>query len=278
MEIVRSVPKLHRLIDAARESGAVVLVPTMGALHAGHLALIRRARNLGGTVVVSIFVNPTQFGPKEDLSRYPRPFRRDAKGCADAGADILYHPSVGQIYPPGFSTFVEETSVSRGLCGRSRPGHFRGVCTVVHKLFQLVRPTHAIFGRKDFQQCAVIQRMVRDLHLPVRLIMAPTVREPDGLAMSSRNVFLTKEQRAAAPLIYQGLREALSQFMTGERGSNPLREAVRIAVAGIPDCRIDYIELCDADSLEPVEVVTGRTVLAVAAYVGSLPPSPLKRK
>ncbi|MDQ3623785.1 MAG: pantoate--beta-alanine ligase, partial [Verrucomicrobiota bacterium] len=181
----------------------LVLVPTMGALHRGHAALIRRARRRAGpagTVVVSIFVNPAQFGPKEDFSRYPRDLSADRELCVGHGADLLFLPSADEMYPPGFSTWVLEEKVSASLCGASRPGHFRGVCTVVLKLFQITRPDAAIFGLKDFQQWVVIDRMVRDLNLPVTIVPVPTVREPDGLALSSRNQFLSAEERAQAPI------------------------------------------------------------------------------
>src|SRR5882757_4467294 len=195
MRVIKSVVAMQRLAKNWQRTGVGVgFVPTMGYLHAGHLSLIERARRLvgkSGKIVVSIFVNPTQFGPKEDFSRYPRPFAADKALCAAFGVDLIFHPTPPEIYPEGFSTYVEETTVSTLLCGASRPGHFRGVCTVVLKLFQIIRPQIAVFGLKDFQQCAVIRRVVRDLDLPVRIVAAETVREPDGLALSSRNQYLT---------------------------------------------------------------------------------------
>jgi pantoate--beta-alanine ligase len=246
-------------------------VPTMGALHRGHAALIDRARKLAGpkgTVVVSIFVNPAQFGPKEDLSRYPRPFAADRKLCATHGADLIFHPSPGEMYAPDFSTWVHEESVSRHLCGASRPGHFRGVCTVVLKLFQITRPARAVFGLKDFQQCMVIRRMVRDLNLPVRLDFAQTVREPDGLALSSRNVYLSPEERAQAPVLRQALLAAEAAFRRGETRAAALRRLMESAIATAPLARADYIEIASAETLQPVKTAGRDTVMALAVFFG----------
>src|SRR5688500_4990167 len=223
MLILKTVATVRRF--RARVRGQVVLVPTMGALHAGHADLISRARKLAGksgAVIVSIFVNPTQFGPKEDLSRYPRPFAADAKLCRRLGANAIFHPDAEEVYPEGFSTYVNEEHVSSGLCGASRPGHFRGVCTVVLKLFVICQPDIAVFGLKDYQQCQVIARMVRDLNIPVQLIFAPTVRESDGLALSSRNVYLSPEERTQAPALRRGLLSANAAFASGERSSAKL--------------------------------------------------------
>jgi pantoate--beta-alanine ligase len=251
--------------------GLVVLVPTMGALHRGHAALIDRARALAGaegTVVVSIFVNPTQFGPKEDLARYPRPFAADRQLCAEHGADLIFHPTPEEMYPEGFSTYVEESEVSARLCGASRPGHFRGVCTVVLKLFQITRPAMAVFGLKDFQQCAVIRRMVRDLNLPVKIVPAETVREPDGLALSSRNQYLSPEERAQAPVLRRALLQANEAFRSGETSAARLRQILKKALATTPLARIDYLEIADADTLQPVKQVNGNSVMAVAVFFG----------
>ena len=236
--------------------GPVVLVPTMGALHRGHAALIDRARALAGakgTVVVSVFVNPTQFGPKEDLARYPRPFAADRKLCAEHGADLIFHPAPEEMYPEGFSTYVEESEVSAPLCGASRPGHFRGVCTVVLKLFQIIRPAVAVFGLKDYQQCAVIRRMVRDLNLPVKIVPAATVREPDGLALSSRNQYLSPEERAQAPVLRQALLRTKEAFRGGETSAAKLRQILIKTIATAPLARIEYAEIADADTLRPVK-------------------------
>ena len=253
----------------ARTQGRIVLVPTMGALHEGHAALIRRARKLAGkdgSVAVSIFVNPAQFGPKEDLSRYPRPFAEDKNLCSPLGVDAIFHPTAGEMYRGDFSTWVNEQSVSGGLCGASRPVHFRGVCTVVLKLFMIVQPDTAVFGLKDFQQCAVIARMVRDLDLPVRLVFAPTVREHDGLALSSRNAFLSPEERAEAPTLRRALIAARAAFLKGERSAAKL---THIAMRRISrSARMDYIEVVDASSLAATRTPQAGDTMAVAAFFG----------
>ncbi len=269
MKTVRTIVQVRRLSRAAR--GKVVLVPTMGALHAGHTALIDRARRLAGEsglVVVSIFVNPTQFGPQEDLARYPRPFDADRRLCAAHGADAIFHPEVAEMYPHGFSTFVDESLVSLPLCGSSRPGHFRGVCTVVLKLFAAVEPDAAVFGLKDYQQCAVIRRMVRDLNLPVALDFLPTVREKDGLALSSRNAYLNPAQRAHAPAIRRGLLAAKKARRTGERNAARLRRIVAREIGEYPGATVDYVEVVDADSLQPIGSVDRSSVIAVAVFYG----------
>ncbi len=268
MKILRTIAATRRFRSQAR--GPIVLVPTMGALHAGHASLIRRARKLAGTkgtVIVSIFVNPTQFGPKEDLSRYPRPFSEDRKMCASLGADAIFHPRADEMYRPDFSTWVNEESVSGGLCGASRPGHFRGVCTVVLKLFTIARPDAAVFGLKDFQQCAVIARMVRDLDLPVRLVFAPTVREPDGLALSSRNAYLSPEERAEAPSLRRGLLAARTAFLNGEHRAEKLVRMVRGQISAA--ARVDYIEAVDSRTLQATKAVKRGDTIALAAFFGS---------
>lgn len=269
MKILKTANAMRRWLDAT--TGKTVLVPTMGALHRGHGALIEKARKLagkGGRVVVSIFVNPTQFGPKEDLSRYPRPFSADAEMCRKLGADAIFHPTPETVYPPGFSTYVEEHSVATGLCGAARPGHFRGVCTVVLKLFNVCRPDVAVFGLKDFQQCRVIARMVRDLDVPVRLVFAPTVRERDGLAMSSRNTYLGVDERAQAPVLRRGLLAAQKAFRAGETSATKLTAIVARQIATAPIARVDYIAAVDGDSLEPVTRVKRGDTIALAAFFG----------
>ena len=244
----------------------------MGALHAGHTRLIDRARQIAGpkgSVVVSIFVNPTQFGPKEDFSRYPRPLAADLKLCKAHGADLVFHPAAGAMYPEGFSTFVEETEASQRLCGGSRPGHFRGVCTVVLKLFQILQPQIAVFGLKDFQQCAVIRRMVRDLNLPVRIVPVETVREADGLALSSRNRYLSPDERAQAPVLRAALLQAHAAWQQGETRPAQLRRLVIKTISSMPLARIDYVEIADATTLQPVDRVRGDSVIAVAVFFGS---------
>ena len=269
MKIVRTPAAMARL--AAAWDRPVALVPTMGALHPGHLALIDHARaavGREGMVVVSIFVNPMQFGPKEDLSKYPRPLRADLRHCREHEVDVVFHPDADGMYAPGASVAVDETLLSGGMCGRSRPGHFRGVCTVVAKLFNLVRPTVAVFGRKDYQQLAVIRRMVRDLNFPVNILGAATVREPDGLARSSRNVYLTPEERAQAPVLYRALRAAAGRARVGTRDAAALRAALEQELATAPLARVDYAEVMDAEDLQPLETVEKPAVLAVAVYFG----------
>jgi pantoate--beta-alanine ligase len=250
----------------ARAPSPVVLVPTMGALHDGHAALIDAARSRagrGGTVIVSIFVNPTQFAPHEDLAKYPRPFDADLSLCTAHQADAVFAPSVPEVYPPGDSTFVEETVLSRGLCGARRPGHFRGVCTVVAKLFHLTRPDAAIFGEKDFQQLAVIRRMTRDLFPGLEIIGHPTVRETDGLAMSSRNRYLAAEERRRAASFPAALRTAAEE-------ASP-REVVATATALITQgtgAAPEYVEVVDAETLEPLEELDRPAVLAAAVKIG----------
>ena len=236
----------------------------MGALHAGHAALIRSARKLAGrrgSVVVSVFVNPTQFGPKEDYSSYPRPFRKDVAICRAAGADAVFAPS--GLYAPDPSVTVDESRLSRVLCGRSRPGHFRGVCTVVAKLFLIVQPTCAVFGEKDWQQLAILRRMVRDLDFPVRVVAHPTVREPDGLATSSRNAYLTAGERAVAPRLFAALQAAATKTSPAA-----VEAAARKAISTIPGARVDYVEAVDAASLEPLKSRKFSGRLAAAVFLG----------
>lgn len=245
-----------------------VLVPTMGALHAGHLSLIRLARKSAGArgeVAVSIFVNPLQFEPGSDFSRYPRPESADEKLCREEGVDLIFRPAPNEMYLEDRSTFVEETTLSERLCGGSRPGHFRGVCTVVTKLFHLLAPDAAVFGEKDFQQLAVIRRMVRDLDFPIEILAGPTVREADGLALSSRNQYLTPEERAQAPIIRQALLEAAQSEETGAR---KLATTVRERIESTPLARIDYVEIVDADDLQPRLTIDPRSLLAVAVFFG----------
>ena len=245
----------------------LVLVPTMGALHAGHAALIRKARQIAGasgTVAVSIFVNPIQFNSTEDLKAYPQPIQADQRLCKKLGVDILFRPSAKEIYQEDRSVFVEEEVLSRGLCGAARPGHFRGVCTVVAKLFHLFIPDAAVFGAKDYQQVAVIRRMVRDLNFAVRIMECPTVRERDGLALSSRNLRLGPEARAAAPGIYQALIHAKAS--AGRTSPREVLKKLKRALASLPGARVDYAECVDAISLEPAADWLRPTVIAVAVF------------
>jgi pantoate--beta-alanine ligase len=248
-----------------------VLVPTMGALHRGHGELIRIARESAGEngeVAVSIFVNPLQFAPGGDYEKYPRPETNDDEFCREAGVDILFRPAVEEMYPPDFSASVEENSLANVLEGKSRPGHFRGVCTVVAKLFHLLSPDAAVFGEKDFQQLAIIRRMVRDLNFPIEIIGAPTVREADGLACSSRNQYLKPDERQQAPVLQRGLQEARRLVAQGERSTQAIRDAVRSVIATAPLARIDYLEVVNAATLEPVTNVDPDSIIAVAAFFG----------
>jgi len=269
MVIARTVAELRSAVAALRRAGKTIgFVPTMGCLHAGHLALVDLARREAAACVVSIFVNPTQFGPKEDFARYPRPFDEDCRLCEGRGVDVVFAPGP-DFYPPDSSTWVTEESVSQGLCGERRPGHFRGVATVVLKLLNACACDVAVFGRKDLQQLAVIRRMVRDLDLPVRIVAAPTEREADGLAMSSRNRYLSSEDRARARIIPESLRRAQALVAAGERDAAALRAAVAAQLAGEPALRLQYLEVVDADSLRagPV-IIPGRTVMAFAGFLG----------
>ena len=266
MKIISTVTDLRaNLRDAKRRR---VLVPTMGALHAGHVSLIRLARQHAGPdgeVAVSIFVNPLQFEPGSDFSRYPRPEADDEAVCRAEGVDLIFRPLPDEMYADNRSTSVDEIVLSERLCGASRPGHFRGVCTVVTKLFHLLAPEAAVFGEKDFQQLAIIRRMVRDLDFPIEIIAGPTVREPDGLALSSRNQYLTNEERAQAPVIRAALLEAAG---SREKSAAEVLAAVRRKIASAPLVRIDYAEIVDTDDLQPRLTIEPRSLLAVAVYFG----------
>lgn len=269
MLIVRSVSDLRRQLGAWREAGLrVALVPTMGALHEGHLSLARLARAHADRVVASVFVNPTQFGPHEDFARYPRQPEKDAEMLSSAGCDLLFLPPVEAVYPPGHATFVVPGGAAEGLEGDCRPGHFRGVATVVLALFNLVQPDEAVFGEKDAQQVAVLRQMVRDLHLPVAIVAGPTVREPDGLAMSSRNAYLTPEERRAAAVLFRALSAARALLACGERQADALRAALRNELATEPLAQVEYAEVVDADTFQPVAQAAGRLVLPLAVRLG----------
>ncbi|SNB74053.1 pantoate--beta-alanine ligase [Thermoflexus hugenholtzii] len=244
-------------------------VPTMGYLHEGHLSLVRRARAENDRVAVSIFVNPTQFGPHEDYARYPRDLERDLRLLEPLGVDLVFVPSVEEMYPPGFQTWVIVEEVSRPLEGASRPGHFRGVATVVAKLFNILQPDRAYFGQKDAQQTVVIRRMVQDLNIPVEIVICPTVREPDGLAMSSRNTYLNPEERRAATVLFRALQAAKARYEAGERDAEGLREAMREVIRAEPLARIDYVSVADPETLQELERVEGPALLSLAVYIGT---------
>jgi pantoate--beta-alanine ligase len=268
MKVVRDATKLRDLVRDARASGATVsFVPTMGALHEGHLSLVRLARRECPYVVVSIFVNPLQFAPGEDLARYPRRERDDLAALEREGVDVAYLPEAGDLYPAGFSTAVEVGGVSEGGEGAVRPGHFRGVATVVAKLFLQVAPDVAVFGQKDLQQLAVVRRMIRDLDFPIRLVVGETVREPDGLAMSSRNAYLSTEERRLAAALPRALAEARDEVRRGERDAARLTEAVRrrLTESGLA---VDYVDLVDPETMSPVRDAASGSTLAAAVRVG----------
>ena len=269
MEEIVSAAEMRAWADRARGAGARIgLVPTMGYLHDGHLSLVAEARRRADTCVASIFVNPLQFGPSEDLARYPRDLPRDRTALSDAGVDVLYLPSAAEMYPPHFQTEVTVSEVSSGLCGRSRPGHFRGVTTVVTKLFNAVKPHVAVFGEKDFQQLAVIRRMAADLDTGIEVVGAPIVREADGVAMSSRNAYLSADERAAARCLSRALASAREALAGGARDSNTILGAVRAELDREPLARVDYAELVDVDSLQPIEHIGDSALLALAVFIG----------
>ncbi len=270
LTVLRSIDEARRLADGAHRSGArLAVVPTMGYLHAGHLALISQAKQFADRVVVSIFVNPTQFAPDEDFARYPRDAKGDEVKCEQAGVDAVFAPEVGEMYPPGFQTFAEVGQLGQGLCGEKRPGHFRGVATVVTKLLSILRPEVALFGEKDYQQLQVIRRLNADLNLGSQIVAVPTVREPDGLAMSSRNAYLSPVDRERALSILRGLRRSQQLVADGVRQSGDLVAAIRSELAAA-HLREDYVAIVDAETLAPLERLESSPARAlVAAFAGS---------
>ncbi len=270
MEIIRTISWMKETVRQARaENHFVGLVPTMGALHEGHLSLIRRARGDCSRVYASIFLNPTQFGPNEDLSKYPRTFERDVEQLTDAGVDILFAPDTKEIYPAGFRSYVNVEGLSERLEGKSRPGHFRGVATVVLKLFEIMQPQFAYFGRKDAQQVRILQQMATDLNLNVEIVVCPVVREPDGLALSSRNTYLNAEERRAATALRRALDEARRELDAGTRDALQLQTTIRRVLSNQPLARIDYVEIVDSETFEPVASIGPRPVYALlAVFIG----------
>ncbi len=269
MEIVSDPQEMRALARRWRSRGdRIVLVPTMGYFHQGHLSLMEYGKTLGGKLTVSLFVNPTQFGPQEDLARYPRDLERDAGLARQVGVDVLYTPTPAAMYPPGYQTYVTVEEVSRPLCGPFRPGHFRGVATVVLKLFNQVEPDAAVFGEKDYQQLVLIKRMAADLDLPVEVIGRPIVRESDGLAMSSRNTYLSKEERAAALCLYRALIAARELTASGAKKRESILEAVRQIIGSTPHTSLEYAALVHPQTLQEVEEIGGEARLALAVWVG----------
>ncbi|HYB99277.1 MAG TPA: pantoate--beta-alanine ligase [Candidatus Limnocylindrales bacterium] len=266
MKIIRSVAKMQELSRQAKSGGLTVgFVPTMGYLHDGHVSLVRTARENSDLVVVSIFVNPTQFNSAEDFANYPRDEKTDEALLEEEGVDVLFLPSAEEVYPPGASTRVQVSGLTDNLCGAFRPGHFEGVTTVVAALFHMVQPDVAVFGRKDFQQLQVVTRMTRDLHFPIRILAGETLRESDGLAMSSRNARLGAKERAQAPAIYRGLQAAAAAYAAGERTAAVLKDAARAELAAF---RVEYLEIVDPDAVSATETADERSVMAVAAWLG----------
>lgn len=266
MQLLRTAAEVR----AARTGlGELGLVPTMGFLHAGHLSLVERAKVECGAVAVSIFVNPAQFGAGEDLARYPRDLQRDLAMLREAGVDLVLAPAPEELYPPGFSSRVEVGALAERLEGAARPGHFAGVATIVAKLFNIFQPTRAYFGQKDAQQSVVIRRMTRDLDFPVRIVVAPTVREGDGLALSSRNSYLQADERGAAPILFQALSQAAKAFEAGERNGDALRERMRRVIGQEPLAMLDYVSVADAEILTELERVEGAAIASLAVRFGA---------
>ncbi len=270
MKTVHTIAEMRRLLDEARHAERTIgLVPTMGYFHEGHLSLMRRAKAENDLVVASLFVNPIQFGPGEDLSRYPRDLERDERLAAGAGVDLLFYPEVAEMYPEGFQTTVQVGALAQGLCGASRPGHFQGVATVVLKLFQIVAPHRAYFGEKDAQQLRVIRRMALDLNLRLEVIGCPIVREEDGLAMSSRNVYLKPEERRAALVLSRTLNRAGELIASGTRDAGALRGQLLRVIAGEPLATLDYLAVVASETLQPLESLEGEVLIALAVKIGS---------
>ena len=269
MEIIQDNQRMQKIcLDLRKEGRRLAFVPTMGYLHQGHLSLLEAARAAGDLLVLSIFVNPTQFGANEDLDAYPRDFERDAALARAAGVDLLFYPEPAKIYPPGYATYVNVEGLTDTLCGRSRPGHFRGVTTVVCKLFNLVQPHLAYFGRKDFQQLAVVRRMTLDLNLPVEIVGMPIVREADGLAMSSRNVYLSPAEREQALVLSRGLARAREMVAAGTRASDRILAELSTLIAAASAARIDYLQICHQHTLQAQAQVDSDSVLLMAVFIG----------
>lgn len=269
MKIVNTINEVREAVKAWRKQGLTVgLVPTMGYLHEGHASLIARASKENDRVVVSDFVNPIQFAPNEDLASYPRDIDRDAKVCEENGADIIFHPTPEEMYHKDFSTFVDITGPSEELCGKSRPIHFRGVCTVVSKLFLIASPDRAYFGQKDAQQLAVIKRMVRDLNFDIEIVGCPIIREADGLAKSSRNTYLSPEERKAAVILHKALEKGKELVLNGEKSAKAVIDTVTQIINSEPLAKIDYVQVVDFPNIKVVEDINGDILTAVAVYIG----------
>ena len=269
MKVISKIDQMKKYVQKAKKAGKTIgFVPTMGYLHQGHLSLMRRARTENSLLIISIFVNPAQFGEGEDYNEYPRDLRRDKKLARELGTDLIFAPSVRQMYPRGYSTFVQEEKLSKHLCGLSRPAFFRGVTTVVAKLFNIVNPTRAYFGQKDFQQLVIIKRMVKDLNLNVKIISLPLIREKDGLALSSRNSYLNRKERKSSLVLHQSLKKAKKLVESGERDSRKIVNQMKRIIREEKLAKIDYLKICDPQTLEDVEKIEGRTLVALAVWIG----------
>lgn len=268
MKIIEFTKEMQKYSDILRSEGKrIAFVPTMGFFHEGHLELMRQAKKMSDCVVVSIYVNPTQFGPKEDLSRYPRDFKRDSKMAEEVGVDVIFYPSNKEMYPEGYQTYVNVEEVTNNLCGLSRPGHFRGVTTVCAKLFNIVKPHIAVFGKKDYQQYVTIKRMVTDLNMDLEIIGLPTVREADGLAMSSRNIYLKDNERTSALSLVASLRLAQKLYDQGERSVTKISSEAQKLIQNAPYTDIDYIKICDTEIMKDIEIIEEKALIALAVKV-----------
>ncbi|MBQ7239037.1 MAG: pantoate--beta-alanine ligase [Bacteroidales bacterium] len=269
MKVVKTIQEVRAQVQAWRKEGLTVgLVPTMGYLHEGHQSLIRKSVSENDRTVVSVFVNPIQFGPNEDLEAYPRDLNRDRKAVEEAGGDLIFHPEPSEMYPGHFTSFIDTTETTELLCGAVRPIHFRGVCTVVGKLFNIVLPDKAYFGQKDAQQLATIRRFVRDLNFPVEIVACPIVREEDGLAKSSRNTYLNPQERQAALILSKSLKLGKAAIEQGERNAQRIIDIIRQNLQTEPLARIDYVEVVDFENIQRVETIQGETLVAIAVYIG----------
>ena len=271
MVIAKTIKHVRKIIFAAKQKNKTIgFVPTMGALHYGHLSLVRAARKNCDFVVVSIFINPTQFGPKEDFRKYPRQFNQDKRLLEIEKVDLVFYPSAAEMYLKDSSTYIKEVYLSEPLCGSTRPGHFRGVCTVVAKLFNIIEPDIAYFGQKDYQQARVVKRMVRDLNFPVKIKIFPTLRERSGLAMSSRNAYLDQKARGDALVLFESLKLAKKLVKEGERDPKKIINKIRKLIISIKNAKIDYVEIVDAKSLRPVDKIKAKVAVVLAVYIGKI--------